>query len=81
MTWETAKPCAAISICHLQTRSSRLRRRQSLYCRYSDLSGGKSVRKVFDDALESARIKAELEVQAAVAAAAKGASIEVLDIS
>ena len=40
-----------------------------------------SVRKVFDDALESARIKAgELEVQAAVAAAAKGASIEVLHI-
>ena len=33
-----------------------------------------AVRKVFDDALESARIKAELEVQAAVAAAAKAAS-------
>lgn len=31
-------------------------------------------RQVFDDALESARVKAELEVQAAVAAAAKAAS-------
>jgi hypothetical protein len=34
----------------------------------------KAAREVFDDALESARIKAELEVQAAVAAAAKAAS-------
>jgi hypothetical protein len=33
-----------------------------------------ATRKVFDDALEAARIKAELEVQAAVAAAAKAAS-------
>lgn len=38
------------------------------------LVAASAARKVFDDALEAGRIKAELEVQAAVAAAAKAAS-------